>query len=84
MLPIKFQVNWILFQEIKRKIDFQDGGHSGHPGFPIGRFKLFLIYHSLRCILSRFESVGLSLQEKTRKMFFKKAAIEAILDFKSE
>ena len=27
MLPTKFQVTWILFQE-KRKIDFQDGGHG--------------------------------------------------------
>ena len=23
-------------QEKKRKIDFQDGGHGGHLGFPIG------------------------------------------------
>ena len=23
-------------QKKKRKIDFQDGGHGGHPGFPIG------------------------------------------------
>ena len=26
----------ILVQEKKRKIDFQDGGHGGHLGFPIG------------------------------------------------
>ena len=24
-------------QEKKRKTDFQDGGHGGHPGFPIGK-----------------------------------------------
>ena len=26
----------LLVQEKKRKIDFQDGGHGGHLGFPIG------------------------------------------------
>ena len=26
----------LLVQEKKRKIDFQDGGHRGHLGFPIG------------------------------------------------
>ena len=26
----------ILFQEKKFKIDFQDGGHGGHLGFPMG------------------------------------------------
>ena len=36
MLPSKFGVNWPLVQEKKQKIDFQDGRHSGHLGFPIG------------------------------------------------
>ena len=36
MLPSKFGVNWLLVQEKMRKIDFQDGGHGGHLGFPIG------------------------------------------------
>ena len=27
---------WSLFQEKKRKINFQDGGRGGHLGFPIG------------------------------------------------
>ena len=35
MLPSKFGVNWP-FEEKKRKIDFQDGGHGSHLGFPIG------------------------------------------------
>ena len=37
MLPSKFGVNWPFGGEKKRKIDFQDGGHDGHLGFPIGR-----------------------------------------------
>ena len=36
MAPSKFGVNWPSVQEMKRKIDFQDGGHGGHLGFPIG------------------------------------------------
>ena len=35
MLPIKFQANGLLVQK-KRKIDFQDGHHGSHLGFPIG------------------------------------------------
>ena len=35
MLPTKFRVNWHSVQEKKRKIDFQDGRHSDHLGFPI-------------------------------------------------
>ena len=36
MLPSKFGVIGLSVQEKKRKIDFQDGGHGGHLGFPIG------------------------------------------------
>ena len=36
MLPIKFQVNWPSVQEKKKKIDFQDGHHGRHLGFPMG------------------------------------------------
>ena len=37
MHPRKFGVNWLSFQEKRRKIDFQDGCHGGHLGFPIGK-----------------------------------------------
>ena len=36
MLPSKFGVNWPFGSE-EAKIDFQDGGHGGHLGIPIGR-----------------------------------------------
>ena len=40
MSPGCFQVSLesigLSVQEKKRKIDFQDGGHGGHLGFPIG------------------------------------------------
>ena len=35
MLPSKFGVNWFSVQEKKGKIDFQDGRHGRHLGFPI-------------------------------------------------
>ena len=34
MLPSKFGVNWPFGSEAK--IDFQEGDHGGHLGFPIG------------------------------------------------
>ena len=46
ILPTKFRVNW-QFQEKKRKINFQNGGHGGHLGFPIGTIlTMFLVYKS--------------------------------------
>ena len=36
MPPTKFSATGVSVQEKKRKIDFQDGGHGGHLGFPIG------------------------------------------------
>ena len=36
MLPTKFESTGFLFQEKKRKKDFQDGHHDGHLGFSIG------------------------------------------------
>ena len=38
--------------------------------FPSEPFYLFLIYMSRRCFLPSFESVGLLVQEKTRKIDF--------------
>ena len=35
MLPTKIQINWPFGSGEKPKIDFQDGGLSGHLGFPI-------------------------------------------------
>ena len=36
ILPTKFRVKGLSVQEKKQNIDFQDGGHRGHLGFPIG------------------------------------------------
>ena len=47
------------------------------------RFYQFLIYQSPLCVLPSFESVGLSIQEKKRKIDFKEemATMAAILYF---
>ena len=43
MLPTKFQVNWPFGSGEEAKIDFQDGSHGGHLGFPI-RMILAIFY----------------------------------------
>ena len=45
------------------KIDFQDCGHGGHLGFPIGTILAVLIYKSPRCFLPSFKSIGPSGEE---------------------
>ena len=54
----------------KQKIDFQDGGHGGHLGFPIGSISAIFVLKSPRCFLPSLESIGLSVQEKKRKTDF--------------
>ena len=51
----------------KRKIDFQDGGHSGHLGFPIGTILAIFDLQITLMVPSKF---GLSVQEKKRKIDF--------------
>ena len=48
MLPSKFGLS---VQKKKRKIDFQDGGHGGHLGFPIGTI-LAIFYLQVTLMLS--------------------------------
>ena len=38
--------------------------------FQLARFELFLMYKSSRCFLASLESIGLSVQEKKRKIAF--------------
>ena len=114
MLPTKFQANWPLVHEKKRKIDFQDGRHLGYPtgmilaildlqvtpmlptkfqvNWPFGsgeeaknrfsrwwpswinfrseHFYPFFIYRTPQCFLLSLKSIGLSVQEKKRKIDF--------------
>ena len=38
--------------------------------FQLARFELFLMYKSSRCFLASLESIGISVQEKKRKIAF--------------
>ena len=57
-------------QEKKRIIDFQDGCHGGHLGFPISMILAIFDLQVTRCFLASLESIGLSVQEKKRKIDF--------------
>ena len=52
---------------LQLKIDFQDGHHGSHLGFPIGTI---LSNFDLQCFLPCFKSFGLSVQEKKQKINF--------------
>ena len=55
---------------MKRKIDFQDGCHGGHLGFPIGTILAIFDLQVTLMFLASLESIGFSVQEKKRKMDF--------------
>ena len=67
MLPTKLSQLAFRFRSKKRKIDFQDGCHGGHLGFPIGTI---LAIFDLQCFLPSFKSTGLLAQEKKQKIDF--------------
>ena len=67
-------------QEIKGKIDFQDGHYGSHLGFLIGMiFAIFDIQVSL--ILPSFKSTDLSVQEKKGKIDFQEGRYGGHLGF---
>ena len=57
-------------QEKKRKIDFQDGGHCGHLGSPIGTILASFDLQVTPMLPSKFGGNWLSVQEKKRKIDF--------------
>ena len=58
-----------MVQGKKRKIDFQDGGHSGHIGFLIRRILAILDLLVTPMLPTEFED-RLSVQQKKRKINF--------------
>ena len=77
--------NGLSVQEKKRKIDFQDGHHGGHFGFPI-RMILAIFYLQVNLMLpTKFQvKWPFSSGEEAKNRFFKMAANAAILDFRSK
>ena len=70
-------------QEKKQKIDFQDGCHGSHIGFPIGTIFAIFGLQVIPMLPSKFGGnwpFGLGEEAKNT---FKRAAMAAILDFRS-
>ena len=68
MLPSKFGVNWPLGSGEEGKNRFFK--MAAILDFLSARFYLFLIYKSPQCFLACLQSIGLSVQEKKRKIDF--------------
>ena len=73
MLPSKSGVNWPFWSQSTRrrreKIDFQDGGHGGHPGFPIGTILAIFDLQDTPMLPSKFgvnSPFGSGEEEKNR------------------
>ena len=70
MLPSKFGVNWPFGSGEEAKNRFKMAAMAAILDFRLARFSLFLIYKSPQCFLESLESIGLSVQEKKRKIDF--------------
>ena len=64
--------------------DFQDGGHGGHLGFPIGIFLTIFDLQVTSILPMRFQENWPFNQEKKIKINFIMAAMAAILDMRFE
>ena len=69
IIPMNFWVKCPFGSGKKVQTDFQDGHHGRNLEFQ--QFELFFIYKSPRCFLPSFESTGLSVQKKKRKIDFR-------------
>ena len=73
MILTKFQVNWPFCSEVKNRfsrwLPWPPSWISNRNNF-ILLLLLFLIYKSPQCFLPSFESIGLLVQEKKRKIDF--------------
>ena len=59
MRPTKLESTGLSAQEKMRKMDFQDGDHGGHLGFPIGTILATFDLQVTRCFLTSLESIGI-------------------------
>ena len=64
-----------------RKIDFQDGCHGGHLGFPIGTILAIFDLQVTPMLPSKFGVNWLSIQEKKRKIDFQDGSHGSHLGF---
>ena len=73
------------FSRRNKKIDFQNGGHGGHLGFLIEMIFSFFYLQVTSMLPTKFQVYWpYSLGEEATNRFFKKAAMAAISNFRSE
>ena len=70
ILPTKFRVNWPFGSGKEVQNRFLRWLRGGRLGFSIGTIWLILTYKLPRYICLSFESTGLSVREKKRKIYF--------------
>ena len=84
MLPTKFRVSWPFGSGEEAKIDFQDGHHGGHLGFPIGMVLAIFILQVTSMLPTKFRfNWPFWFRRRSKKYIFKMATMAAILDFPS-
>ena len=79
ILPAKFRVNWHFGEEVKK---IQDGRHGGHLEF---QSELFCYFHSTShrgTSNEGLELTGLTVKEKSHKIYVKMASVAVILNFR--
>ena len=64
-----FKLIGIWFRRTSEKIDFKDGSHVIHLGFPIGTILAKFGLHVIWCFLQSFEFIGLLVQKKRKIRF---------------
>ena len=77
MIPTKYRIKSIGFSvlEKKRKIDFKDGGHGGHLGFPIGTLLTIIDVQVTPMLPTKFQvnwPFGSGVEAKNKKKKKKK------------
>ena len=70
ILPMNFKSIALSVQEKRSEQIFKMAAIAAIWDFLSQRFELFLIYKSPRCFLPSFESIGLSVQKRKRKIDF--------------
>ena len=66
------------------KIDFQEGGHGGHHGFPIGTILTIFDLRHPDASYQVSSQLAFWFRRRSKKQIFKMATMAAILDFLSE
>ena len=81
MLPIKFQVSWPLGSGEEAKNRLSKWHHGGHLGLRIGMILAIFDLQVTQILPTKFQSIGLSIQEKKILKYFQDDGHGGHLDF---